>query len=65
VKTLKLAPLGALPIAGMQGRDLVVLAGDGCCNAAIHPAAYQDYGLRFGILFHFFEWRWGLQELGF
>jgi hypothetical protein len=67
VKTLKLTTFRALPIAGMQCRDLIVLARDGSCNATIHSAAYQDYGLRFvGIRFHFLSNGVGdLQELGF
>src|SRR5262245_15487899 len=58
MKTLKLTPLGALTVAGMQRRDFVILGSDGCCDTAVHPTAHQNHGLRsIKILVHYAS-RW-------
>jgi hypothetical protein len=65
VKTLKLATLCTLPIAGMQSRYFVILSGNGCRDAAIHSTAHQNHG--FGsteILVHLGSIL-GRQKLGF
>ena len=64
LKALKLSGFRALPIAGVQGGDFVVLAGNGRRNTAVHPAAHQNHGSSFiGVLLHLMASH--RQELGF
>src|SRR5439155_18195946 len=53
MKRLKLAALRPLAITGVESRDLIVLAGQRCGDAAIHSTTHQNYGFGFiGILVH-------------